>query len=198
MQVCQTVVQKYLIPGNMNNNYRYRLIFLWAMSWETNGSTWTRVSSQWLRKKVSAKSTLLRHIKWNLALILDSHDKAVTEPVTERPSENETKAVLWWKTLNYTINDRKRQVNWSWSISNIPSRSTSKSKRKMSAVIWVPKKSKETVSHVKSLKKLRNVSFLQWVLQSEPNRSLPIASFATNLPIRFLRNCPPTPPLSQN
>lgn len=26
------------------------------MSWETNGSTWTRVSSQWLRKNVSAKS----------------------------------------------------------------------------------------------------------------------------------------------
>ena len=33
-------------------------------------------------------------MKWNLALILDSHDKAVTEPVTERPSENVTKAVL--------------------------------------------------------------------------------------------------------
>ena len=157
------------------------------MSWETNGSTWTRVSSQWLRKNVSAKriyTPTSDKVEFS-ANIIDSHDKAVTEPVTERPSENVTKAVLWWKTLNYTINDRKRQVNWLWSISNMPFRSKSKSKRKMSAVIWVPKKSKETVSHVKSLKKLRNVSFLQWVLQSEPNRSLPIASFATNLPIRF-------------
>ena len=66
------------------------------MSWETNGSTWTRVSSQWLRKNVSAKSIYTPtsdKVEFS-ANIIDSHDKAFTEPVTERPSENVTKAVL--------------------------------------------------------------------------------------------------------
>ena len=152
------------------------------MSWETNGSTWTRVSSQWLRKNVSAKSiyTPTSHkveFSANIRQSWQSRYRTSDRTAAWKLSCGEKHWII--------INDRKRQVNWLWTISNIPFRSTSKSKRKMSAVIWVPKKSKETVSQVKSLKKLRNVSFLQWVSQSEPNRSLPIASFATNLPKRF-------------